>query len=268
MDLTCLPHMWYLAVDMQLFIFAPSIVYVLWIFGKKALNIFIVATILMMYIRFYRFEQWVYMKVVIKRLWKFICSGTMTSREAWRQTHHRAVPYMMGIITGCFIHFGNNKTVIMNKLLIVLGWTLAVVFLTKPSFIPYDFFREAWAASFCWIIFACHQLKSGSIVRSFLSQSFWEPLSKISLSVYVVHYLYIIISDANQKEIHWFHAWWQIVIYIGDIFVSFTLGTLLYLSVEAPAVKITQLLLHLKVDSICKTVVSSLSGSRVLKLIE
>lgn len=144
--------------------------------------------------------------------------------------------------------------VYIRKLLILFGWAIAFYFLfmpyyfSRPFYLQYDAYRDAWAASFCWIIFASHQFNSGSILRMFLSLPFWEPLSKICLSVYLNHYLYILITDANRKENVWIDAWWKISIYVGDIVISFFLGTLLYLCVEIPFFRITQIVLNHKID--------------------
>lgn len=180
-------------------------------------------------------------------------SQTIILWECGRQTHHRSVPYIMGIMTGYIMFLNNGKKIYANKYFVFLGWVASLGCIAWINYLiaihvslTYDYWREAYAASLCWVIYACHELKSGSFIRSFLSQTFWEPLSKLCLSVYLVHYLYIIISDANRKEIFWLHAWWQIDIYIGDIVVSYILGALLYLSVEAPFAKITRLILDQK----------------------
>lgn len=195
-------------------------------------------------------------------LYLFLFFSKTIHPEAWRETHYRAVPYMMGIVTGCFmINCRKNISVpndYIRNVLTLFGWAVAIYFLCipyyfwKPLYLEYDAHRDAWAASFCWIIFACHQLNSGGILRIFLSLPFWEPLSKICLSVYLIHFPYMLIADANRKENVWIDAWWKISIYVGDIVVSIFLGTLLYLCVEIPFFKITQIILDQRIDFICK----------------
>lgn len=137
-----------------------------------------------------------------------------------------------------------------GKIAVNMGWTLSLGFMAVDAFFPFKFealyskhfyaalHREAWAASICWIVYACHHLKSGGIIRSFLSKLFWKPFSKICLSVYLTHYVYLFLTHFNQKDFVWFNAGWQFQIYIGDVFISFVLGLIFYLVVEAPTVNI------------------------------
>jgi peptidoglycan/LPS O-acetylase OafA/YrhL len=94
------------------------------------------------------------------------------------------------------------------------------------------------------MIFACHKLKSGGILRSFLSSSLWQPFSRLCLSVYLVHYL-------NIEYTQYFgiipstpvNMWWEIHIHFGDIVISLILGTIFHLLVEAPAAKLIDIVL-------------------------
>lgn len=160
---------------------------------------------------------------------------------------------MMGIITGCImIKCQNNAIVRINKFLELSGWAAAIYCFYTPFFLPFDTYREPWALTICWIIFACHQLNSGGLLRIFLSLPLWQPLSKICLCAYLVEFPYIMIMDANRKNSLWMHAWWQIHIYIGDIAVSFILGVILYLCVEVPVSRVTQIILNMNINLITK----------------
>lgn len=169
----------------------------------------------------------------------------------YEQVPYRLGQYLVGIYTGYIIQISKHQK--LNKFIIFLGWTLSLGFLTTHIFhilratvgaFLYDSVqRELWACSICWIIYACHILKSGGFVRRMLSQAFWQPLSKLCLSIYLTHYLYIYLTKFNQKDIQYVDTWWQIHIHIGDIIISFFLGGLFYLIVEAPASKLAKLFL-------------------------
>lgn len=136
---------------------------------------------------------------------------------------------------------------------ILTGWTLSLGFMLTHVFYPLrpssviggsiyeSMHRDLWAASICWIIFACHQLNSGGVLRSFLSSVYWQPLSKLCLSTYLIHFVYILLSHLNLKELHWVNTWGQFPIYIADIGISTVLGTLFFLMIEAPTAGIIQL---------------------------
>jgi peptidoglycan/LPS O-acetylase OafA/YrhL len=102
--------------------------------------------------------------------------------------------------------------------------------------------RELWAASICWIIFACHQLKSGGALRRLLSNPLWQPFSKLCLSVYLVHFIYIELTQYDRTQSGPINVWWEIHIHIGDIFISLLFGTIFYLMLEAPAARIIQMI--------------------------
>lgn len=168
-----------------------------------------------------------------------------------RQTHFRMSAYLIGIITGYLLYYKGYRKTRHEKYFVLLGWTLSLGFMITHIFCSlrslfgfyiYEIiYRELWAASICWIIYACHQLKSGWILRSFLSSLFWQPLSKLGLSVYLIHYVYLDLMHLNQKEIIWLGTLPQIHIYIADILISFALGAIFYLTVEAPTCQIVQM---------------------------
>lgn len=143
--------------------------------------------------------------------------------------------------------FNCNRKMKLNKIIVFIGWTLSLSFLGSHIFynlkysLPkmgeyfYDsVVREAWACSICWIIFACHHLESGGPIRSFLSCHFWQPLSKMCLSIYLIHFVYIELTVMNEKEHHVANIWWQLHIHIGDVVISSLLGMIFFLLVEAP----------------------------------
>lgn len=100
--------------------------------------------------------------------------------------------------------------------------------------------RIAWACLTGWIIYVCHHLKSGGPVNWFLSHPLWQPIAKISLSIYLVHDIYIILTVANMKDLWYFEPAWLMHIVLGDIAASTILGGALYLVIEAPSNMVVQ----------------------------
>lgn len=94
--------------------------------------------------------------------------------------------------------------------------------------------RISWTFWVGWLIYTCHHLKSGGIANWFLSLSFWQPFSKLSLSIYLVHDIYIVMSVAVMKERWFLEPFWLFHIIFGDLVISTLLGLVLYLMVEAP----------------------------------
>jgi peptidoglycan/LPS O-acetylase OafA/YrhL len=151
------------------------------------------------------------------------------------------------------------------KSLIVIGyWLLSIGFITfhvylkphqllsKSCFQIYESISHiAWASAICWIVFACHRLKSGGMIRRFLSHHFWQPLSKLCLSIYLVHYIYIISTVEKVQQIS--NASVMIGINLSDILVSISLATVFHLLVELPAANVLELLLKVKTNHLKAT---------------
>lgn len=106
--------------------------------------------------------------------------------------------------------------------------------------------HELFACAIAWIIYACHVLKSGGVLRKFLCQDFWQPLSKLCLSIYMIHYVYIMNTMDYGKVSRLPGLKWLIHVSIGDIVVSSTIGLILHLFIEAPTVKIIESLFSQK----------------------
>lgn len=102
--------------------------------------------------------------------------------------------------------------------------------------------QTAWSFSVCWIAFASHKLKTGGIVRWFLSHHFWQPLSNICLSVYLIHMFYLYSSENQIREKSSFGAWWQIQIHVADIVFVTLIGAMFYLLIEAPTSNLLSIL--------------------------
>lgn len=175
----------------------------------------------------------------------------------YKQSHHRLAEYLIGIISGYLMYSINNngKPLKVSKFISWGGWMLSSTFMIYHVFYEpkkdlssfgvnlYDSIsREAWTCCICWMIFACHYLQSGGFVRTILSHPFWQPLSKMCLSIYLIHFLYIALTVANRKQNIYFEIWWQLHIHVGDIFISIILSGIFYTLIEAPTAKVLGIL--------------------------
>ena len=117
----------------------------------------------------------------------------------------------------------------------------------KPKFpkFYYDAIeRSLWSLALCWIIYASHIHKTGGPIRWFLSLKMWQPFSKIDLSMYLIHMFYLTATSYKIKEKSRYGCWWNLHIYTGDIICSYFLGLMVYLLIEAPTVKILEIVLN------------------------
>lgn len=152
---------------------------------------------------------------------------TMTSPELnalfgrwiYYATHARMGSWFVGMTLGFILYNLKSKTVAISKGMNVILWILAigsmvtVMLLSQPLNVRVDnqthnisnafyiaFHRLLWAISISWIVFACHKLQTGGIIRWFLSLPQWQPIGRMSLSLYLIHVFYQATQVLNQKE--------------------------------------------------------------------
>ncbi|CRK86532.1 CLUMA_CG000223, isoform A [Clunio marinus] len=222
---SCMNYAWYLAVDLQLFLLATVFTYLLWLFGKKFLRIIFLVICSLQFCTFIKLQN-----------------KTMHPIKWYKQPQYRLAEYLVGIMFGYLMYTKNKKKLNLGKSITSACWMLSLGFLGTHIFtrslLTYNgLFKsfiesvhlEIWTCSISWIIFACHVLKSGNILRKFLSHSFWQPLSKICLSVYLAHFKYLEITHLNQKEFNVQTLWQKISIFTTDVVISFILGLILFI---------------------------------------
>lgn len=64
----------------------------------------------------------------------------------------------------------------------------------------------------------------------------------MGLSIYLVHRMYQIVTNLNEKQPIYWDFFTQLQKFYGDLFVSIFLGAALYLAVETPVLKIENFL--------------------------
>lgn len=136
----------------------------------------------------------------------------------------------------------------LRKSVVFGGWTLSLgfiyinIFKNPKYYLPglnLDIYhavrQELYTCSLCWIIFACHVLKSGGILRKFLSLHFWQPLSKLCMGIFLLHMCYIYYTLDYREDMNRAPGFgWMLHISIGDIVVSTAVALAFHLFVEAP----------------------------------
>lgn len=63
--------------------------------------------------------------------------------------------------------------------------------------------RVAWSMGLCYIIFACAHGYGGP-VNWFLSLPLWQPLSRLSYAIYLLHFIVIMVQVASIKQVQYF----------------------------------------------------------------
>ncbi|XP_046748456.1 uncharacterized protein LOC124412542 isoform X2 [Diprion similis] len=198
----CATHTHQLALDMQLSLIAPMLVF--FFYNKPVIGILVILFLLQVSATLrYLATTNNYLSLVIfhgmtlKHLYK-------TANLTYMLPLHRATPYLFGIALGTLMHY-TGKQVRIHKVLVIIGWVVAAALGFWSLFSPWRSARrdytydveEAtyyavvlpvfWAISLSWVIFASFTQHGGALNR-FLSHRWMVVLSRISYSVYLTQF--------------------------------------------------------------------------------
>lgn len=168
-------------------------------------------------------------------------------------THSRLGAWIVGMALGYFMYQRKMKKVQMKTWIEVSMWILAIAVLVtivvtaQPFYVQgadntttiyanavfTAFHRVGWAIALSWIVFAC-QNNSGGFIRNALSLPCLQPVSKLGLSMYLVHLIYQHFLIMNTQQPIYFDEWQWINSFLGDVMATLFLATVLYLLVEQP----------------------------------
>ncbi|XP_039294753.1 nose resistant to fluoxetine protein 6 [Nilaparvata lugens] len=255
-DFQCIPSSWYLSVDMQLYILSPLILIPLYRWKKSPKYLIsaliIVGNVISFGVSYYN---------------EFPAGSVVSSNyDAARKhagqyvtTHTRLGPWGVGIGLGYILFLTRGKNVTMNKNIVSLCWILCVVcagciFQSITYFHqdenPYNRLLSSaytglgsslWALCISWVIFATEHGYGGPVGR-FLSWNFFQPLSKLTYVIYLVHvgveyaYLALIKSAAH------FEVLFTIRETAGEILISILLSPIVSLVFEMPFINVERVI--------------------------
>ncbi|XP_071822567.1 nose resistant to fluoxetine protein 6-like isoform X7 [Apostichopus japonicus] len=253
MSIQCYPLAWYLSADMQLFLASPFIIYSL--YRSQRLGLLLIAVLV---------SASVIVNGIIVAEYNFNASSTANAMFfgdyldiIYTKPYIRMQAYLVGMVVGFMIYKAKDKEIILPKPVVVIAWlvatslTAAVFCVTinhhtiNPSLgkivdVTYQsLHRVAWGVFLAWVVIYCHLVKSGWI-NNFLSWHAWVPLSRLSYTVYIIHFIvfWTFIGNLGQP----FYTTSLIMIFnsVAVTCVSFMFAAFLYLSVELPVANLEQ----------------------------
>ncbi|XP_064213937.1 nose resistant to fluoxetine protein 6-like [Tribolium castaneum] len=252
----CLPQTWYLSVDMQLFVLSPLILIPLYKWPKIGLGnlgFLIIAGCIVPFALGYATGL----------------NGTMVNQKNedfsniyYIQTYARFGPYVIGMLVGYYLYKIKKADLkiqlrwwlVVVLWLVILTGLVACVYAGFPLTITTDedkwgnsmylgFNRPAWAVAVSGAIVLCVSGYGGPIDK-FLSLPVFQFLTKLSYSMYLVHYSVITVRYAvlrnNVKFSHLslMHAFW------GDFMITLGLSLVFCLAFESPIIILEKYLFH------------------------
>ncbi|XP_042885812.1 nose resistant to fluoxetine protein 6-like [Penaeus japonicus] len=173
----------------------------------------------------------------------------------------RMSAYVVGIWAGYIIFKQDSKKLHLSPMQVIAGWTVATfsalaALLGMWSYnqlsVEYAFdpvtqvlygglHRGVWCSSLAWVVVACHY-GYGGLVNDFLSHPTWQPLSRLTYSIYLVALPIQLLATFNLKELVFFSHIDKIIHALGTVFISLVAAVLLSLTAEAPILGLEKLL--------------------------
>ncbi|XP_025835233.1 nose resistant to fluoxetine protein 6-like [Agrilus planipennis] len=234
----CIVHMWYINVDMQIFLFSPLLLWSIILYPKKMLFIglpllTIISTVV------------VFLTVYINEI---VWYSSDYYYKYYFVTHTHLAPWFIGMALGIILLNSKNKKFQLNKMLTASIWCivlLAIPILVLAQRDPtynYERFKTsiwtalhkpAFALCICWIVFAC-EIGHGGIINKFLSSSVFQIFGRLTYSMYLVQFIPIILDVGQIRTPLYFSHFTVTRSFLADLVLTTILAIIWTLAFEFP----------------------------------
>ncbi|OAD61800.1 Nose resistant to fluoxetine protein 6 [Eufriesea mexicana] len=242
----CLSWTWYLANDMQYFIFGSFLLLLSLSHYKTAVGISI--TIIFGSILFTAYTT--YELSYIPTLdGQYEVLGNIYQRP-W----YRIPPYLIGVATSQLLSKWNYKLHLSKKMLITC-WSLGVIcncsilfgivnknISINTSMLYTSLSRTCWAFGISWLVIACCT-NNGGIVNKILSYSGWIPLSKLTYCTYLLNPIIVLSFYSFNNYTIFIDVLSSIFMFLGTIIICYISAILLSLISEVPFITLQRLII-------------------------
>ncbi|ALC49557.1 CG10182, partial [Drosophila busckii] len=245
----CIPQTWYLAVDTQMYVISPLLLFVVYKWRRRGIAVVVLLMLLL--------SACLFSTMVINNYTMFYYQN---AQQIYNSTHTHATPWLVGFIFGYLMHELRGKTIKLSRPMVWLGWLLCLALIFTCIFATYPYYagpkklpilneafyltftRIGWPLALGWVVFACNY-GYGGMANSFLSSPLWQPLSKLSYSVYVWHIMMQMLNIGLTRAGTYFSDYQVMLRFWYDFGFSVILAYFMYVLVEAPFGGLQNLLL-------------------------
>ena len=248
--------MWYLAVDMQLFILSPIFIVLLYYYRYVGLMVMALAMVLAttgIGVQAGIHDDY-YANMAIH-----VADNVDQGNHLYLLPHYRVNTYLIGILLGYIFYkkywltnLSINKW--LTLLIYVVLWVVAIALCATAMFGAYKdddfstfqttiylmFNGPTWSIGLSIIIYICNT-GYGGVVNSYLSWSLWEPLAKMSYGVYLCHMVVIAIMLSTFQSTLILTDYVYAVMCVFVVVTSFAFSGLTFVCLELPISKVVSL---------------------------
>ncbi|XP_076653878.1 nose resistant to fluoxetine protein 6 [Halictus rubicundus] len=244
-DELCLSWSWYIANDMQYFLYGTILLmlytwrsYVALSLGAVTLLSCVVSNGYLVYVLDY-----------VPTMDEMHRTLTDLYMRPWL----RIGPFLVGMATAIIVDKMNYKLKLTTKGKI-LGWTIGVLcncsilfggvernMSMHMSILYTAFSRTIWGVGISWLIVAC-VTNNGGIVNKILSFKVWIPLGRLTFCAYLLNPMIITSINLYNNHPNYFDLMSTANMGIGVIMVTYVSSIVLSLVAEAPAINVLRIL--------------------------
>ncbi|XP_063380264.1 nose resistant to fluoxetine protein 6-like [Cydia fagiglandana] len=248
-DTRCIGPSWYLAVDMQLHILSPLILF--WMLGRRrsawialSLVILVVMVVSTTYNYLNKFQTASFVPTRTRE------DANHYLRYYYHNTLTRCSPFFVGMLFGYLLNMYKSKQVHMARWFVALCWFCAFVVSAGIIYSSYpvlqmdwdspfwdgiinSFARPGWAVCVGWVIFACTHGYGGP-VNWFLSLRMWKLPSRLSYAMYIFHYSLMVIVNTTSVSTSHFSVERYFYRFLADFVTAFIVAFVATVLVDSP----------------------------------
>lgn len=265
-DGSCIGWGWYLANDMQFYVFSPLIIIPMYSFFSIALLTVLSLLLCSFIITGSLVGVYNYQANFLSALaYNFTAdpNGPQYFDLVYYKPWSRVQPYLVGLLLGyvLFRKVEVSLSRIKNLAIYLSLWALAGavmfpdlygLYFTYHDHVPSRFEnilyisvgRFAWGVGLAVIVFICHN-GYGWFINSFLSMKIWTPLARMTYCAYLVHPVVIsVIYGQLQKSIHYTDVTAALFV-VGNVVISYGIAGVICVVVEFPLAAVEMLVFKL-----------------------
>ncbi|XP_043199332.1 nose resistant to fluoxetine protein 6-like [Amphibalanus amphitrite] len=249
MERQCVAQTWYMANDMQMFLFSPLVLLPLYHWPVLG-------------------QLWIILLVcfftginaMVTAIHKLGPTASLPGGDdvnlRYMKPWTRAGPYLVGLYMGWVLHKIRGRKIVLPVPVVAIGWLTAsltgclIVYglFDQPTVPPqatniiYPMLsRTAWSVCLAWVVFAC-VTGYGGVVNSILSWKALIPLSRITYTSYLVSIDVQVVYWLGNKSPQYLDHLVLVYQFLGSLPVIFTIATMFSLAFESPMLALEKLM--------------------------
>jgi len=110
------------------------------------------------------------------------------------------------------------------------------------NFMYFTFAKLGWSVALSFLMYSM-AMGWGGFVRRFLGAQLFSPLARLTYSTYLFHPIIMFVIYFSHLQYYVYDDYNYAITFVGEVFLSFCMGGVMFLALERPMVNMEKLLL-------------------------